>query len=312
MATSEDVKRVLGSGRGGPEESFGSEHHNDPATIVARLKAGLSDDAKTVGSFKKGGVVPKTGLALVHKGETVVPAPTDAAQAIQQKASQSAAPAQPQQDGAPDQSDQSGAPQQGDSDQDDDSMSDDSSEDGGVNLQKAYSLLNERLIELFDGSGVRRTFTIPYIEGQATADHMQSVATALPSAGGMTNNLLLTAHHSNGKGWGSGDGHTVAHPTNKLRESVILKDNQLAIAVISAARSFLSKIAGLIGKTKTVVAAKNQLALISKYNGQGMTLMDFGSAMISLVGPPLQEVSRLHHNTKSHGPYHARLTGPNA
>src|SRR6266478_7477197 len=27
----------------------------------------------TVGSYKKGGVVKKTGLAMVHKGETVIP-----------------------------------------------------------------------------------------------------------------------------------------------------------------------------------------------------------------------------------------------
>jgi len=156
MASSEDVKRVLGSGRGGPETQFGSEHYNDPTAITARLKSSLSDDAKTIGSFKRGGTVPKTRAYKLHAGEQVVPAQADASQAIAAKAAQSGAPAQPQQAGSSAQPDQSGAQPPADDDQDDDSMPDDSSEEGGTNLQKAYSLLNERIVELFDGMGVRR------------------------------------------------------------------------------------------------------------------------------------------------------------
>ena len=42
-----------------------------------------------------------------------------------------------------------------------------------VNLKKAYSALNEKLAKLFDESGVRRSFTVPYIEGQEMKDHIK-------------------------------------------------------------------------------------------------------------------------------------------
>jgi len=43
------------------------------STLFPKYKKKLSDSKKKVPSYKKGGVVKKTGLALVHKGEKIIP-----------------------------------------------------------------------------------------------------------------------------------------------------------------------------------------------------------------------------------------------
>jgi len=124
------------------------------------------------------------------------------AQPIQKLAAQSAAP-----QAAP-------APAQ---DQDDDATTLPEEPSGApVNLHKAYSLLNERLAELFDHSGVKRNFAVPYVKGQDIGEHTDSLSAVLPSVGGITRNLLLTYHHAGKKGWGSEDGETTAHSSDKL------------------------------------------------------------------------------------------------
>ena len=35
-----------------------------------------------------------------------------------------------------------------------------------VKLHKAFSLVQERLTKLFDESGVKRSFTVPYVDGE--------------------------------------------------------------------------------------------------------------------------------------------------
>ena len=45
-----------------------------------------------------------------------------------------------------------------------------------VNLKDSYSALNEALIKLFDESGVKRNFTVPYIASQEMSEHINSVA----------------------------------------------------------------------------------------------------------------------------------------
>jgi hypothetical protein len=56
------------------------DFNSDGTPTDANKARSLADEVKTrlnkpfVGSFKKGGKIKKTGLALVHKGETVVPA----------------------------------------------------------------------------------------------------------------------------------------------------------------------------------------------------------------------------------------------
>jgi hypothetical protein len=72
--------------------------------------------------------------------------------------------------------------------------------DETVHLKNDYSKLNEALVKLFDESGVKRTFTIPYINGQELKDHINAVGATAQQSGGMTNNLILSAHHSDGQG----------------------------------------------------------------------------------------------------------------
>ncbi len=230
------------------------------------------------GSFKAGGTVPADGSYTLHKNEVVIPAQSD----------------QSQQD----------APNAGNG-------SDDESTSGApVSLQKAYSLINERLCQLFDANGVKRSFSIPYLKNQETADHVASLGAKLPEVGGVTKTFILTFHHAGGKGWHSEDGMTVGFPIDALKKTLITKEKPEAISALSATKSFLNKISGLIGDTKTVSTAKSQLSMVSKMKGEGMDLFDFGAALIALVSTPLQEIARAHHNTKSHGPNHARLSPP--
>ncbi len=52
-----------------------------------------------------------------------------------------------------------------------------------INLQKSLSKVNESLTRLFDESGVRRSFTVPYVEGQDMADHIKTVGAAAQTGG---------------------------------------------------------------------------------------------------------------------------------
>ena len=171
-----------------------------------------------------------------------------------------------------------------------------------VNLQRSYSKLNESLANQFDQSGVRRSFTVPYIDGQSMSD------------GGLTNNLLTTAHHSDGKGWGSGDGHTVGHPSDKLRSTIIPKDDEKAKETISAAQQHLNNVKKLIGDGDPAVkTAQSQLDLVKTADGAGMNLLDFGVMMTQIMYGPNQAVARAHSGTKDGG--HApqlRAPGPPA
>jgi hypothetical protein len=181
-----------------------------------------------------------------------------------------------------------------------------------VNLQKSYSALNEHLAKQFDESGVRRSFTVPYIDGQQMADHVAAVGQAASQSGGLTNNLLTTAHHSGGKGWGSGDGHTVGHPSDKLRSTIILKDDENAKATIAAAQKHLNNIKTLLGEADPIVqTAQGQLDLVKKADGAGMNLLDFGVMLTQVMYAPNQAVARAHSGTKDGG--HApQLRAPGA
>ena len=182
----------------------------------------------------------------------------------------------------------------------------------GVNLQKSYSTLNEKLIKLFDESGVRRSFTVPYVDGQDMNVHVESVGQAATQSGGLTNNLIMTAHHSGGKGWGSGEGHTVGHPADKLRNTVIPKDDEHAKAAIDAAQTHLNNVAKLIGDDDPAVkTAKSQLDLVKKTEGAGMTLLDFGVMLQQLTYAPNQAVARAHSGAKEGG-HSPQLRAPGA
>ena len=183
-----------------------------------------------------------------------------------------------------------------------------------VNLQRSYSKLNESLANQFDQSGVWRSFTVPYIDGQSMSDHIAAVGQVAAQSGGLTNNLLTTAHHSDGKGWGSGDGHTVGHPSDKLRSTIIPKDDEKAKETISAAQQHLNNVKKLIGDGDPAVkTAQSQLDLVKTADGAGMNLLDFGVMMTQIMYGPNQAVARAHSGTKDGG--HApqlRAPGPPA
>lgn len=164
-----------------------------------------------------------------------------------------------------------------------------------VNLQKSYSALNEKLAKLYDESGVRRSFTVPYVEGQTSADHIAAVGQAANNSGGLTANLITTAHHSNGKGWGSGDGHTTGHPGEKLRQTIIPKDDPNAKAVIAAAQKCINNFKFLLGDDDpTVQNAQGHLDLVKKSNAAGMNLFDLGVLVLNIMLAPTQAVGRAH------------------
>ena len=180
-----------------------------------------------------------------------------------------------------------------------------------VNLHKDYSRLNEALITLFDGSGVKRTATVPYIDQQEMSDHIAAVDAALKQSGGLTANVVSTAHHSKGKGWGSSEGHTVGHPSQKLRDTIIPKDDEKAKDAIDAAQKLLNDVKKLLGdKEPAVLTAQGLLDLVKPTSGQGMNLLDFGALLQHLVNKPILAVARAHSGTKEggHAP-HLRAPG---
>lgn len=183
-----------------------------------------------------------------------------------------------------------------------------------VNLQKSYSKLNESLVHLFDESGIRRTFTVPYLEGQQMDAHVDSVAQAAAQSGGLTNNLLMSAHHSEGKGWGSGDGHTVAHPSEKLRTTIIRPKDENAKAAVDAAQTHLNGIKKLLGDDDPAAqTAQSQLDLVKRSDGAGMNLLDFGVMLTQIMYQPHQAIARAHSSTKEDGDApHLRAPGGSA
>ncbi len=181
-----------------------------------------------------------------------------------------------------------------------------------VNIKKDYSRLNELLAKLYDESGVRRSFTVPYVEGRAMADHINAVGSAAAQNGGLTGNILTSAHHAEGKGYGSGDGQTVGHPAEKLRQTIIPKDDENAKAVIDAAQKCVNDFKFLLGdKDPDATTAQGHLNLVKKTAGAGMNLFDFGVLMIQMMFKPTQAVARAHSGTKSGG-HAAHLRAPEA
>jgi len=180
-----------------------------------------------------------------------------------------------------------------------------------VSLQRDYSRLNECLIALYDGSGVKRTATVPYIDQQEMSDHIAAVDAALKQSGGLTANVVSTAHHSKGKGWGSSEGHTVGHPSQKLRDTIIPAQDEKAKDAIDAAQKLLNDVKKLLGdKEPTVLTAQGLLDLVKPTSGQGMNLLDFGALLQHLVNKPILAVARAHSGTKEggHAP-HLRAPG---
>jgi hypothetical protein len=171
-----------------------------------------------------------------------------------------------------------------------------------VNLKRSYALMNEKLAHQFDGSGVKRSFTVPYVGGQSTEDHVSAVGQAATQSGGLTGNLLTSAHHSSGKGWGSGEGQTTGHPAEKLRTTIIPKNDPHAKETIDAAQKHLNNIETLLGdKDPAVQTAQSQLNLVKRSDGAGMNLLDFGTFLTQIMYAPHQAVARAHSDAHPDG-----------
>jgi hypothetical protein len=182
--------------------------------------------------------------------------------------------------------------------------------DEPVNLHASYSRLNESLADQFDKAGVKRSFSVPYIDGQKTEDHIKAVGQAGIQSGGLSNNLMSTYHHASGKGWGHGEGETVGHPGDKLTETIIPKNDEHASKTIKAAQTHLNNIKSLLGdKESTVKEAQGQLDLVKKNNGAGMNLLHFGVFLQQIMNAPMQAVARAHSGTKDGG-HAAHLRAP--
>ena len=179
-----------------------------------------------------------------------------------------------------------------------------------IRLHRVFATLQEKLSKLADGLGVRRSVTVPFTHGGAAHEHISAVGLALQPHGGLGENILTSFHHTGGRGFGSGDGSTQAWRADKLRETIIGKDDPNAIASLASARSLINKVAALVGKDdQSVVVASSQLAMLAKYKMQGMNLADAMFALTSLTNPILQKVAQLHSSAK-HGAHHPALTAP--
>jgi hypothetical protein len=255
-----------------------------PAPIInnlqARLNAGAAQQAASApqgGEFRKmhkGGVVKATGPVILKKGEIVLPAPQDA----------------------------QNPPTQDDSD----SMSDDTAVSGeSINLQRAYSRLNEAVRAMLDGLGIRRSATIPHQKSQSMVDHLNDVGQALSTKGNISGNILTATHTIHDKDGGS----TVAHPNQQLQETIIPKDSVEAKAAINACKSFISKCESLVGETPEIQKAKAQISIIGKSDMAGMSAFDGAAALLNVPGPVIAALARAHNFVK-HGEHKIHLTGP--
>jgi hypothetical protein len=222
-----------------------------------------------------------------------------AIQALQAK-QQSAAP-----QSAPQQDDSDATTQQIAQPSDDSGSEDEATGAGNTNLTRAFSKLNERLIDFADHMA-HRTFTLPHIEGQPMHEHITAVGSAAAKNGGLTENILLATHDDHHP-----EAATVAYPAGKLREVVVPDDNPEAKAAIRAAADVVSKAAKFLGEDDpSVKTAKSQLSLIQKTDGAGMTCSDFIVALINLPYPVIQSLARTHSTVKHQGALNPKLTGP--
>lgn len=181
--------------------------------------------------------------------------------------------------------------------------------DEPVNLHASYSRLNESLADQADKAGVKRSFTVPYVGGQKTEDHVKAVGQAAAQSGGLSKNLLSTYHRASGDGWGSGHGETTGHNGDKLSETIIPKKDEHAIKSISAAQTHLNNLKSLLGeKDPTIMEAQNQLNLVKKTEGAGMNLLHFSVFLQQIMNKPMQQVAQMHSGSK--GGHSAQLRAP--
>jgi hypothetical protein len=193
---------------------------------------------------------------------------------------------------------------------DSDAVNGDSSSDestaASVNLLKLYSRLNAAICDLFDSLGVKRSLTLPHLVGQSLADHINDVGTAMRKGGHSITSSLITATHTRHDPKG---GATVAHPAEKLRQTIIPKKFQPAIDAVAACRTLINRATALVPDEPAAKQAKSQIAIIGQNELSGMTAFDAGAALVAIVHPLFQALARRAQFVK-HGEHHPTLTGP--
>ena len=230
----------------------------------------------------------------------------DPLQAIREKSAQSSAPPQP-----PVAAPQSQAAPASAQPADSNVPEDNGTSGKKISLQKSYSRLNESLSHMNDNLGIPRTFSVPFSES-GTADHIESVGRASASAGGMGSNIILTHHHSGGRGWGTPDGASIGFPSSKLRDAIIPKGNEDAPKAIAAANHLVNEVELLLPngkKNPAVLSAKSKLKIIGANSGAGMTAFDLTVSLLQLTAPIIQEAGKAH-QTYKHGGIHPKVTAP--
>src|ERR1700733_12130570 len=98
-------------------------------------------------------------MATPNISSLIQPAP-----AVAQPGQPAAPAAQPAQPDSQTAAGDSGAPGDGASDSDDDDSIGDAGGDTPVKVQREFSAVNHALVDLADNLGLRRAFTIPYVE----------------------------------------------------------------------------------------------------------------------------------------------------
>ena len=183
-----------------------------------------------------------------------------------------------------------------------------------VNLRKSYSKLNEKLAAAFDGLGVRRMATVPYVSGGDDAEHINAVQQVIQQSGGTLANYMPTSFHKGeGKGHGSADGETALHPTDKLRSTIVPKDSKVAKEAIEAAQEHINNFKELLGKDDpTVLTAQNQLNLVRRSDAAGMNLFDLGVMLQTLPFKMTQKVAKLHGAANANAPSDGSESGTGA
>ena len=154
-----------------------------------------------------------------------------------------------------------------------------------------YSKTTASLVKMLDAIGVKRAATIPYVDGDAEANHIQAVGAAAAQQGGLTRVLVHSYHKSAGRD--HSDGESVLHSTDKLEQTIIPKDTEEVKTVLGHAQKTINKFSETVGKTdKTVQSAQGYLDLMKTHDGAGMNALDFAVGIQQLLAPLAMAASR--------------------
>ncbi len=159
--------------------------------------------------------------------------------------------------------------------------------------QKLQANIDDSLIDLADKLNIPRSFSVPYIAGQSTDDHIQAVTNAAGPVGGLGRSVITSAHDPGGAGFGSGEGKTVGHDAGAMFNTAIPADDPRAKQAIDLTQQQVDMYKGELGAdNKAVQQAQAKLDFIKKQSGAGMSVLQFGTALHDAVILPTQAAQR--------------------